>query len=92
MVMPGHTFDMKTAISIPDEIFERASRRAHELGMSRSEFFSRAAIRYLNELDAVSVTHQIDQTVDAQAQLDESALDAVAVGGHVVDDGSGGDW
>jgi metal-responsive CopG/Arc/MetJ family transcriptional regulator len=43
---------MKTAISVPDETFEKASRRAHDLGMSRSEFFSRAAARYLEELDA----------------------------------------
>jgi hypothetical protein len=59
--------------------------------MSRSEFFSRAVLRYLNELDAASLTHQIDQTVDAQAQRDASELDAVAMGRHVLDDGSG-DW
>ncbi|MGH3495744.1 MAG: ribbon-helix-helix domain-containing protein [Sciscionella sp.] len=82
---------MKTAISVPDETFEKASRRARDLGVSRSEFFSRAAIRYLDELDAASVTRQIDQAVDAQAQFDESALNAVAVGRQVLDDASG-DW
>jgi len=29
---------MKTAISVPDETFDQAERRAAELGMSRSEF------------------------------------------------------
>lgn len=82
---------MKTAISVPDETFEKASRRAHDLGMSRSEFFSRAAVRYLDELDAASVTRQIDQAVDALGQQDESALHAVAVGRGVLDDASG-DW
>jgi metal-responsive CopG/Arc/MetJ family transcriptional regulator len=82
---------MKTAISVPDETFEKASRRAHDLGVSRSEFFSRAVIRYLDELDAASVTRQIDQAVDALAQQDESALSAVAVGRHVLDEASG-DW
>ncbi len=82
---------MKTAISVPDDTFEKASRRAHDLGMSRSEFFSRAATRYLDELDAASVTCQIDQALDAQAEQDDSALDAVAVGRHVLDDASG-DW
>ena len=43
---------MKTAISVPDPTFERAARRASDLGMSRSEFFARAAERYLDELDA----------------------------------------
>jgi metal-responsive CopG/Arc/MetJ family transcriptional regulator len=82
---------MKTAISVPDETFEKASRRAHDLGMSRSEFFSRAAARYLEELDAESVTRQIDLAVAAQAGQDDSAADAVAVGHRVLADASG-DW
>jgi metal-responsive CopG/Arc/MetJ family transcriptional regulator len=82
---------MKTAISVPDETFEKASRRAHDLGMSRSEFFSRAAARYLEELDAESVTRQIDLAVAAQTEQDDSAADAVAVGHRVLADASG-DW
>jgi hypothetical protein len=38
---------MKTAISIPDEVFEQAERAAKRLGMSRSELFTRAAIEFL---------------------------------------------
>lgn len=71
---------MKTAISVPDETFERASRRAQELGMSRSEFFSRAASRYLDELDAESVLRQIDQAVEALDTRDDSSSDAAAAG------------
>lgn len=48
--------------------------------MSRSEFFSRAAVRYLDELDSESVTHQIDQAVAAVGAADDSATDAVAAG------------
>jgi hypothetical protein len=50
---------VKTAISIPDDTFERASTRARDLGMSRSEFFATAAQHYLDELDAQSITVQI---------------------------------
>jgi metal-responsive CopG/Arc/MetJ family transcriptional regulator len=82
---------MKTAISVPDETFEKASRRAHELGMSRSEFFSRAATRYLDELDAESVTDQINQAVDAQSQPDDSESAAVAQGRRVLG-GSSDEW
>jgi len=84
---------MKTAISVPDETFEKASRRARDLGMSRSEFFSRAAARYLDELDAESesVTRQIDQAVAAGAGQDRSGADAVGVGKRVLDEASG-DW
>jgi len=55
---------MKTAISLPDETFERATRRAAELGMSRSEFFARAAERYLRQLDDASLTARIDRVLD----------------------------
>jgi hypothetical protein len=82
---------MKTAISIPDDTFERASRRAHELGMSRSEFFTRAAVHYLDDLDAHSVTREIDLAIDSLQGADESTALAVRAGRHLVDDLSG-DW
>jgi metal-responsive CopG/Arc/MetJ family transcriptional regulator len=90
-VIPSYTSGMKTAISVPDETFEKASRRAHDLGMSRSEFFSRAATRYLDELDAESVTRQIDLAVAALAEPDDSSADAVVAGRRVLSDASG-DW
>jgi metal-responsive CopG/Arc/MetJ family transcriptional regulator len=90
VVIPGYTIPVKTAISIPDETFEKASRRAHDLGMSRSEFFARAAARYLDELDSESVTRQIDAAVEAFG-ADDSAADAVAKG-RLVLDGAAGDW
>ena len=82
---------MKTAISIPDETFEKASRRAHDLGMSRSEFFTRAAARYLDELDAESLTPQIDLAVAALGDGDDSTSDAVAAGHRALVDESG-EW
>ena len=82
---------MKTAISIPDETFEKASQRARDLGMSRSEFFTRAAARYLDELDAESLTHQIDLAVAALGDGDGSTSDAVANGHRTLVDESG-EW
>ena len=81
---------MKTAISVPDETFERVESRVHALGMSRSEFYSRAAARYLDELDAESLTAQIDAAVEAVGH-DDSSADAVSVGRRVVSD-LAGDW
>lgn len=78
---------MKTAISIPDATFERATRRARSLGMSRSEFFTRAAARYLDELDAESVTAQIDLAV-ASLGDDDSAERAVSAGRRRLRSGS----
>ncbi len=38
---------MKTAISIPDALFNKAEMYAQRRGMSRSEFFQRAVKAYL---------------------------------------------
>jgi antitoxin MazE6 len=70
---------MKTAISVPDELFERASSRAREFGMSRSAFFAQAVRVYLDELDERSLVRQIDEALDAAGQ-DDSAPAAVAAG------------
>jgi len=56
---------VKTAISVPDETFELATRRASELGISRSEFFTRAARKYLDELSTGSLTRQIDEALNS---------------------------
>ena len=65
---------VKTAISVPDETFEQASRQAAELGISRSEFFARAARRYLDELASESLTSQIDVALQVAADDDSAAL------------------
>ena len=51
---------MKTAISVPDQVFNRAQEHAQRLGMSRSEFFARAAARWADELDEENLTSAID--------------------------------
>lgn len=84
MVIPGYTIGMKTAISLPDETFNRASHRAKALGMSRSEFFARAADRYLDELDATSVTKQINDSLALAGEVDESSGAAVDAGRDVL--------
>jgi metal-responsive CopG/Arc/MetJ family transcriptional regulator len=70
---------MKTAISVPDDTFEEAERRATALGISRSEFFTRAAQRYLEELDAQSLAARIDAAIELVG-VDTSAQVAVAAG------------
>lgn len=62
-VIPGYTRDVKTAISLPDDTYEQATRQAAELGISRSEFFARAARSYLDQLAANSLTRQINEAL-----------------------------
>lgn len=69
---------MKTAISLPDDTYEQATRQAAELGISRSEFFARAARSYLDQLAAHSLTRQIDEAL--QTGEDDSNAAAAAAG------------
>ena len=88
-VIPGYTARVKTAISVPDETFEQATRQAAELGISRSEFFARAARRYLDELAARSLTQQVDEALQT-AGHDDSATAAAAAGRQRL--AAGDDW
>jgi metal-responsive CopG/Arc/MetJ family transcriptional regulator len=69
---------VKTAISVPDDTFEQATRQAAELGISRSEFFAQAARRYLDELASRSVTQQVNQALEAAGGDDSGAVAAEA--------------
>jgi metal-responsive CopG/Arc/MetJ family transcriptional regulator len=75
----GYYRQPAAAISVPDETFAQAERRAAELGMSRSEFVTRAVQRYLEQLDAESITEQIDAAIGLHSD-DDSAKTAVGVG------------
>lgn len=70
---------VKTAISVPDKTFAEATARAAALGISRSEFFTRAARRYLEHLDDDALTEQVNAAV-AVIGADESASAAVSAG------------
>jgi hypothetical protein len=80
---------MKTAISLPDDTFEAATKRAAELGMSRSEFFAVAARRYLDQLDKASVTELINDALQ-DAPADDTADLAAATGLRRLS--AGDDW
>lgn len=56
----GYTTGMKTAISIPDDVFDQAERLAAELGTSRSQLYTRAVREYVARHSAVSVTASLD--------------------------------
>lgn len=68
---------MKTAISLPDETFDRVERAARELGVSRSVFFVRAAERWLNALEDEETTEAIDRVI-AGLPDDHGFTDAAA--------------
>jgi metal-responsive CopG/Arc/MetJ family transcriptional regulator len=68
---------MKTAISLPDDTFQRVEVAAARLGVSRSEFFARAAERWLHDLDDDETTEAINRAIDGLAP-DAAFTDAAA--------------
>ena len=52
---------MKTAISVPDDVFESADELAEELGVSRSELYSTAVAEYLAKHKAQDVTAKLNE-------------------------------
>ncbi len=56
----GYTPGMKTAISIPDDVFQEADRLAAEQGKSRSELYSRAVREYVARHSSERITAALD--------------------------------
>ena len=62
---------MKTAISIPDEVFDSADEMAKRLGMSRSQLYVTALREYLDAHRNRGVTARLDQVYEYR----DSSLD-----------------
>ncbi len=55
---------MKTAVSIPDDLFRRADELASRLGKSRSEIYREALADYVARREPGAVTRALDALVD----------------------------
>ena len=70
----GYTFrTMKTAISIPDEVFSRAEGFAHRQKMTRSALFTVAVDEYVQQHRADDVTRKLNEVYAKE----DSSLDPV---------------
>lgn len=52
---------MKTAVSVPDELFRTADEAARDLRMSRSQLYATALAEFLERRDAAAITAQLDR-------------------------------
>jgi hypothetical protein len=74
---------MKTAISVPDKVFKAAERKAHDLGISQDELFTRAVIEFLKEKKSDLVTRKLNEIYkeeesglsEEDTRLQEKSLD-----------------
>jgi hypothetical protein len=71
----GYTPWVKTAISIPDAIFEEAERLAKIRGWSRSELYANAVSAYVNSEKFLGVREKLDAVYGQN--IDESIVDPV---------------
>lgn len=64
---------MKTAISLPDSVFEEAETLAKRLGVSRSELYAKALTYYLKKHNKSRITEKLNEIYAEE----DSSLDPV---------------
>jgi metal-responsive CopG/Arc/MetJ family transcriptional regulator len=69
---------MKTAISVPDPVFEEGERLAKRLGVSRSHLYSAALREYLKQHDADEVTRRLNEVYDRESAEPDPVLLKIA--------------
>ena len=65
---------MKTAISVPDEVFNRAEAAARKLNVSRSELYSRAVAAFVEQYEQKGVTAALDEVYAREDSALEPSL------------------
>ncbi len=58
---------MKTAISIPDPIFNEAEGLAHRLGISRSQLYAKAVAEYTKLRKTENITEALNKVYTEEA-------------------------
>jgi metal-responsive CopG/Arc/MetJ family transcriptional regulator len=66
---------MKTAVSIPDNVYTHAENLARQLGTSRSKLYTQALRNYLAAHQSQAVTQKLDEVYgDASNSLDDGLV------------------
>ena len=69
---------MKTAVSIPDDLFRRADELANRMGKSRSEVYREALADYVARRDPATVTRALDALAEELSGEERSFTAAAA--------------
>ncbi len=71
-----YTSIMKTAVSIPDSVFEAAETVAQRLSISRSQLYTRAIQEFLELHGAQNVTERLDRVyAENPSELDPGVVE-----------------
>ena len=70
----GYTVDMKTAVSVPDELFRLADAAARRLRVSRSQLYATAISEFLNRQQGNAVTERLNEVYSRRPAKVDPAL------------------
>ena len=73
-VQPRYNLGMKTAISLPDELFLSVNDLAQRQGVSRSQLFAVAVAEYLAKHRDADVTSKLNEVLAHESNAVEPAL------------------
>jgi metal-responsive CopG/Arc/MetJ family transcriptional regulator len=69
---------MKTAISIPDDLFMIAEKTAKNMGIPRSQLFALALEEFIDSRRKNLVTEKINKVYKAKTEKSQSRIDKVS--------------
>lgn len=69
-----YTKGMKTAISLPDELFRRAEAVARKLKISRSQLYATAIMEFIERRQAARITQHLNEIYSAEPAKIDPAL------------------
>ena len=70
---------MKTAISLPDTLYEDAERTAKSMGIPRSQLFARALEEFINRHKKENITEIYDQIYSNVTTSDVSRIESLNI-------------
>jgi antitoxin MazE6 len=76
LVIPEYDNSMKTAVSIPDDLFAEADALAEELGVSRSRLYALAVAEYLARHRDADITDRLNEVYAKEDGALDDALRA----------------
>jgi metal-responsive CopG/Arc/MetJ family transcriptional regulator len=65
---------MKTAVSLPDELFRQAEASARRLRVSRSQLYAKAIADFLRRQDDSSITERLNEVYSRRPAKVDAAL------------------
>jgi len=75
----GYTIGMKTAVSIPNDLFEKAETLARNTKKSRSQLYSEALFEYVVRHSPEEITLAYNKVVDSLDGQDNAFLNHAAL-------------